>query len=233
MMDAKRSARDAGAARSTAPPSSKRVRSSGKSKPAGPDASGPAPAAAARQAQPPPQHQRRSAAAFDLKTWAGEGADPEVLEWLRAHLARAREPTVYPGGREYTFLGDPMSKVRARPCSVAGGGVCALQASGRDTAHEHTSQPTNHLQPNRPRPHRPQDEVEAHYGPCSKHWPRRAGFLIPAPARDGTAAAPFTMEALRDAERAGRAAARACNDMNEHCSLHVSAPAEGGVFAGC
>jgi len=54
----------------------------------------------------------RRLAAFDLKAWAGADAEPEVVAWLQAHLDSARQPKVYPGRREYTFLGDPMSKVR-------------------------------------------------------------------------------------------------------------------------
>jgi len=59
--------------------------------------------------------------------------------------------------------------------------------------------------------------VEAHYGPCSRHWPRRNGFLVPA----GDAGSPFTLEALQELEGRARLIAGSCNDEAEGCSLHV------------
>lgn len=57
-----------------------------------------------------PQKQQK---AFDLQAWAGEGVSNEVLQWLQKHLDAARDPKAYPGGRIYTFVGDPMSKASA------------------------------------------------------------------------------------------------------------------------
>jgi hypothetical protein len=67
---------------------------------------------------PPPRGAAPPRGGFDLAAWAGENTAPEALAWLRGHLERARRPQAYPGGREYTFLGDPMSKVEG---GVAGG----------------------------------------------------------------------------------------------------------------
>jgi hypothetical protein len=69
-------------------------------------------------AAPPPRGAAPPRGGFDLAAWAGENTAPEALAWLRGHLERARRPQAYPGGREYTFLGDPMSKVEG---GVAGG----------------------------------------------------------------------------------------------------------------
>jgi hypothetical protein len=51
---------------------------------------------------------------FDLREWVGEGAGDDTVTWLQRHLDAARKPEAYPGGREYSFLGDPMSRVRRR-----------------------------------------------------------------------------------------------------------------------
>lgn len=69
-----------------------------------------------RRAAPGASTKRAAAtpAPFDLGRWAGDGAAPDALEWLQKRLDDARKPKRYPGGREYTFLGDPMSRVRAR-----------------------------------------------------------------------------------------------------------------------
>ncbi|KAI8470167.1 MAG: hypothetical protein J3K34DRAFT_511093, partial [Monoraphidium minutum] len=176
IMDAtpKRAARDAGAAADGAGPAAqrpapKRARADRQQ----PQQPSPAPAAAgpssraAAAAKPPAAgaaRRERPAAAgggapFDLEAWAGEGAGAAELAWLRRHLDAARRPKAYPGGREYTFVGDPMSR----------------------------------------------EEVTAHYGPCSAHWPSRRGFLLPP----GGAAAPPALEALETAEACARARERA------------------------